>query len=128
MRLLRRHIVQMTRPRHTRLAAQRARRLRNNQTISETNLWQALRRSQLGVRFRRQVPIGPWIVDFACLDPKIIVEVDDESHYRRQDADRTIHLESLGFVILRVDNLEVAAQYDETVDWLYRSIRRIAGT
>ena len=116
----------MPRPHHTKLAALRATELRKPTTISETNLWQALRRRQLGVRFRRQVPIGPWIVDFACLDPKIVIEVDDMSHDWRDETDRTQHFEELGFVVLRVDNKEVAQSYDDTVDWLRRSVAWVA--
>ncbi len=112
----------MPRPRHTKLAAQRAGELRRAETVSETVLWQALRRRQLGVRFRRQVPIGVWIVDFACLDPKIVIEVDDRSHYWKEEEGRTRNLESRGFVVLRVTNREVAKHHDETVEWLQRCV------
>ena len=112
----------MTRPQHSRLAAQRARELRNGQTVSETNLWQGIRRKQLGVRFRRQVPIGPWIVDFACLHPKIVIEVDDSSHYWKDEEDRTAYIESQGFTILRLDNKEIALAYEDSIAWLQRCI------
>jgi very-short-patch-repair endonuclease len=115
----------MTRPRHTGLAARRARALRNDQTISETNLWQSIRRAQLGVRFRRQVPIGPWIVDFVCLNPKIVIEVDDASHYWREEHARTEYLESQGFTILRLDNKEIALAYEDSVAWLQSCINWI---
>ncbi len=111
-------VVPMTRPRHTDLAAARARKLRNDQTISETNLWKSIRKRQLGVRFRRQVPIGPWIVDFACLDPKIVIEVDDSSHYWNEEQERTAYIESQGFTILRLDNKEITLAHEDSIAWL----------
>ena len=63
-----RHGVDMTRPKHTRLARTRAHELRNDLTISEARLWSGIKNKATGARFRRQVPIGPWIADFACLD------------------------------------------------------------
>ena len=115
----------MTRPRHTDLAAERARALRNDQTISETNLWQSIRKRQLGVRFRRQVPIGLWIVDFACLDPKIVIEVDDSSHHWKDEQDRTDFLEAQGFTVLRLDNKEIALAHEDSVEWLRRCVEWI---
>jgi very-short-patch-repair endonuclease len=116
------HAGSMSRPRHARLAGQRARELRNNQTVSEANLWASIRRRQLGVRFRRQVPIGPWIVDFACLDPKIVIEVDDSSHYWKDEQDRTEYIESQGFTILRLDNKEIALAHEDSIAWLQRFV------
>jgi very-short-patch-repair endonuclease len=75
--------------------------------IPEARLWGCIRRRQLGVRFRRQVPIGPWIVDFACFDPRIVIEVDDLSHDWPDELGRTRYLESLGFTILRYDNRDI---------------------
>ena len=54
--------------------------MRQQSTWGEIRLWQELRRSQLGVRFRRQDPIGPYIVDFACHARMVIVEIDGSSH------------------------------------------------
>ena len=74
------------------LTQQRATTLRRSVTDSERHLWQRLRRRQLnGLRFRRQVPIGPYIADFACLEILLIVEVDggqhaDSAHDRTRDA------------------------------------------
>src|SRR5690348_15259997 len=59
-----------------------ARRLRRDVTDAERKLWHHLRRRQLlGDRFRRQFPIGPYIVDFACLETKLIIEVDGSQHF-----------------------------------------------
>ena len=102
----------MPRPKHTRLARTRARDLRNDLTISEARLWSGIKNRATGARFRRQVPIGPWIADFACLELKIVVEVDDSSHYWRDETDRTEYLESRDFGILRFSNHEIAAHLD----------------
>ena len=62
------------------LSKQRARTLRKNMTEAERKLWRRLRGQQLGIRFRRQVVMGRYIVDFLCLDPKIIIEGDGSQH------------------------------------------------
>lgn len=49
-------------------------------TISEARLWVAIRGGLVGARFRRQVPIGYWVADFASLNPRLVIEVDDTSH------------------------------------------------
>ncbi len=77
-------------------------------TVSERRLWDGLKRNGTGARFRRQVPVGPWIVDFACLKPKLAIEVDDTSHNWRDEGERTDYLESCGFVVLRFTNEEIA--------------------
>ena len=90
----------------------RSHELRSELTISEARLWSAISRKQAGARFRRQVPIGRWIVDFACLDPRFVIEVDDESHYWKDETERTTFLESKGFSILRFDNVVIARELD----------------
>ncbi|MEQ1697130.1 MAG: endonuclease domain-containing protein [Hyphomicrobiaceae bacterium] len=89
-----------------------ARHLRSNQTIAERELWKELRklRSQ-GFHFRRQVPIDTYIVDFACLSQRLIIEIDgiqhDEPDHRKKDAARDAHLEHNAFRVLRFRNGEV---------------------
>jgi very-short-patch-repair endonuclease len=75
-----------------------ARRLRANATDAEARLWQHLKRSaMLGTHFRRQVPIGPYIADFACMAARLIIEVDGSQHGvdvgMSRDAKRTQWLE-----------------------------------
>src|SRR5919202_396192 len=87
-----------------------ARTLRRQQTSSEELLWQQLRGRRLdGFKFRRQVPIGRYVVDFLCLHAKLIVEVDGRQHgwEADYDAERTRTLEGMGFVVLRVSNEDV---------------------
>ena len=73
-------------------------------------LWSQLRKRQLeGYKFRRQHPIGPYIADFACLEAKLVLELDGGQHAEQQDADRIRdeHIAERGFVVLRVWNREV---------------------
>jgi len=92
------------------MASPVARALRRNPTEAERRLWSRLRHGQLdGFRFRRQVPLGPYIADFACLSARLIVEVDGGQHASRseQDGRRTTWLESSGFRVVRFWNHEV---------------------
>lgn len=84
-----------------------ARELRNGMTGHERAVWNEIRKRQTGVRFRRQVPIGPFIVDFACLNPKVIVEIDGSVHDWQDETRRTTFLESKGFTVLRFTNDDV---------------------
>jgi very-short-patch-repair endonuclease len=86
-----------------------ARALRRNMTDAERLLWSRLRAKQLsGHRFRRQHPIGPYIVDFVCLESRLIVEVDGGQHNGPQvDVDRDTGLKSAGFRVLRFWNNDV---------------------
>ena len=72
-------------------------------TDSERKLWSRLRMEQLGVKFRRQHPLGNYIADFACLDPKLIVELDGSQHADQAayDKRRDEFFRSQGFVVLR---------------------------
>lgn len=86
----------------------RARELRKNLTEAEKRLWSVLRYEQMGVRFRRQVPIGPYIVDFACFDRGLIIEADGGQHAdSAHDARRDAWLISQGFTVLRFWNNDI---------------------
>ncbi len=87
-----------------------ARALRTNPTEAERALWRHIRLRQLdGHKFRRQQPIGSYIVDFVCLEKKVIVELDGGQHAEQvtSDAERTAWLEAQGFRVLRLWNHEV---------------------
>ena len=94
----------------------RARQLRRDSTQAELTLWKHIRSRQLaGWKFRRQVPLGRYVVDFVCLERKLIVEIDGGHHQDQADDDeRTEWLESRGFRVLRFWNNEVLGQ-TETV-------------
>ena len=86
--------------------------LRKNLTDAERKLWQHLRGEQLGAKFRRQHPFQGYILDFVCLEHRLIIEVDGSQHADAiaQDAARTEVLERAGFRVLRFWNNEVLAQ------------------
>jgi very-short-patch-repair endonuclease len=105
----------VTGPAHTTTAATRLKELRRELTVSEARVWGAMKNNALGARFRRQVPIGPWIVDFCSLDPKLAIEIDDKSHEFRDESARTEHLESVGFLVLRFTNRQVALEFPEVI-------------
>ena len=89
--------------------------LRRNSTDADQKLWRYLRNRQLGGhRFRRQQPLGPYIVDFVCLDSKLVVEVDGGQHIERVGCDerRTRWLESQGFRVLRFWNNQVLTEIE----------------
>ena len=84
-----------------------ARDLRKNMTDAEQRLWYHLRHRQLGqCRFRRQAPIGPYIVDFVCFEKRLIIELDGSQHAVRVEEDlrRTAWLSSQGFRVIRFWN------------------------
>ena len=85
------------------MASEKARELRLNSTDAERRLWQALRDRQLeGYKFRRQRPIGPFIADFACIEHRLIVELDGSQHADSSyDVIRTAWLQQHGWRVLR---------------------------
>ena len=94
----------------------KARNLRHNQTPAERCVWDHIRNNALGVKFRRQLPVGRYIADFACLELKLIVEVDGAEHAEsKRDAVRTRYLESLGFQVLRYWNNEAVGNIDGVI-------------
>lgn len=87
-----------------------ARSLRKGMTEAEDALWRCLRnRKCQGIKFRRQVPIGPYIVDFLCVSAKLIIELDGDIHNAQQeyDEDRASELQRRGYRILRFSNKDV---------------------
>jgi very-short-patch-repair endonuclease len=97
------------------MADERARRLRKNMTDAERALWRYLRLRQLdGHKFRRQVRIGPYIADFACLKAMLVVEVDGGQHAdaRAYDTRRDDFMRGQGYQILRFWNNEVLGNMD----------------
>ena len=95
-------------------------------TVSEARLWVSIRGGATGARFRRQVPMGHWIVDFASFSPKIVIEVDDRSHDFRDERWRSAFIESQGFVILRFWNVEVRDELDAIVQSIEAEVARLS--
>jgi very-short-patch-repair endonuclease len=92
-------------------------------TEAERKLWSRLRSGQLGVKFRRQVPIDRYIADFACIEARLVVEVDGGQHNIdiASDRARTAVLETAEYLVIRFWNHEVLKDIDGVVE-------RIAGT
>ena len=94
---------------------EKARALRNNMTEAEKCLWFRIRCKQLsGYKFRRQQPIGPFIVDFVCLSKRLIIELDGGQHARQTEDDehRTQWLEQQGFRVMRFWNNDIRDNID----------------
>lgn len=92
-----------------------ARVLRRSMTDAEQVMWRILRSRQLsGFKFRRQHPIGLFAVDFVCLEHRLVLELDGGHHAMQMEADaeRTAHLQGLGFRVLRFWNNDVLLEMD----------------
>ena len=103
----------------------RARMLRRTSTAAEHALWALLRDHRFkGVKFRRQFPLGNYIVDFVCLSARLIVEADGAHHGLAsvRDALRDEWLESRGFTILRFSNHEILTTSQSVLDTINRAL------
>ena len=107
----------------------RVRVLRQHSTDAERAIWFALRDRRLGgYKFRRQHPVGAFFADFACIETKLIVEIDGSQHFDATNVDadhaRTKALQQIGFTVLRFDNrqalTERAAVLETIQQWLLR--------
>jgi len=107
---------------YNRIPTIRSRQLRNNPTEAEKVLWFAIRNRQLGgVRFNRQVPIGPYICDFVARSLKLVIEVDGGQHAEsRSDRSRTNFLENRGYRVIRFWNNDVLGNIDGVVSEIER--------
>ena len=89
----------------------RARELRRDATDAENHLCKRLRNRQLGFKFRRQYPIGPYFADFCCREGRLVVELDGEQHAAAEQHDlrRTTYLAERGYRLVRFSNQEALA-------------------
>ncbi|MBV7256836.1 endonuclease domain-containing protein [Pacificimonas sp. WHA3] len=97
-------------PRRDPIPLKRAKALRSNIPLAEALLWEKLRARRLGgMKFSRQVPIGPYIVDFAARRERLAIELDGDSHAGREtyDAARTAFIEGQGWHVLRFWNDDI---------------------
>ena len=102
-------------------------RLRNDSTNAEATLWRHLRRLETrGTHFRRQVPLGNYIVDLACLAAHLVIEVDGSQHGDgnglMRDRERTRWLESEGYRVFRFWNNEVAQNTRGVLEAIYEAL------
>jgi very-short-patch-repair endonuclease len=104
------------------LTIQRARALRRRMSLPEVLLWKAVRRGKLGARFRRQHPLGPWILDFYCHAARLAVEIDGASHDDPDrmllDRRRTRWLERQGISVHRIPARAVLGNLDGVLEAL----------
>lgn len=104
-----------------------AKNLRKNATIQERRLWNLLKNRQFyNLKFKRQQPVGEYIVDFICKEAKIIIEVDGGQHNTndniRRDKERTDYLEGLGYKVIRFWNNEIYEDIDGILSKLKEEI------
>jgi very-short-patch-repair endonuclease len=104
-----------------------ARQLRAHMTDAERRLWRVLRQRGLdGHRFRRQHPIGPYIVDFICLKQRVIVEVDGSQHsepeHQLRDLRRDQWLQAEGYVVYRISNIDVHQNLIGAMETLFQEL------
>ena len=103
----------------------RARSLRRKMSLPEVLLWQALRKRAGGYKFRRQFPTDRMTTDFACLERRLIIEVDGEAHIYgdqpRRDASRDALLRRDGFHVLRIPARDVLSDMHAVLHWILLS-------
>ncbi len=110
-----------------RVQKEHVKKLRSNQTIEEKILWSKLRNRQVyGVKFRRQQPIGPYIVDFVSFEERIIIEIDGGYHNkesnRKNDHERTRWLEQEGYIVLRFWNKDIVEDIEGVFYAIHKAI------
>lgn len=106
-----------------------ARNLRRKQTPAEKILWKNLSRRQMaGLKFRRQQPVGRYIVDFVCFEQNFVIEVDGGHHGTKENLDRDKNrdawLEQEGYRVIRVSNRDVKTNLDGVLQTIYSKIKR----
>lgn len=101
-----------------------ARRLRRQLTDAERRLWAHLRnRALMGWKFRRQHPIGPYIADFACIEARLVIELDGGQHLgSTRDAARTAALQAGGYRVIRFWNNDVLMRTTAVLDAIHAAL------
>ena len=112
------------------MANERARELRKSMSDAERKLWHALRAKQVdGARFRRQHPIGRYVVDFVCLERRLVVEVDGGQHtedaHIADDTRRDQWLAAEGYRVLRVPTTHVHANIAGVLDTIWSALQEL---
>ncbi len=107
----------------------RARKLRAAMSLPEVLLWRELKGQPLGVKFRRQFPVRGYIADFACLDVRLLIEIDGIAHDMgdrpQRDARRDALLEADGWRIVRIAAKRVLAEPLQTAEAIVRLAQRL---
>lgn len=119
-----------TKPRVDEKTLSHARSLRQETTFPERLLWSQLRGHRLnGLQFRRQHPLGQFIVDFCCVERRLVVELDGMTHVGTGDYDdaRTAALHRMGYRVIRFTNDEVLQSLDAVVEAISHSLSPSGG-
>ncbi len=105
----------------------RARALRQAATPAERALWQYLSRSQLGAKFSRQMPVGPFYADLLCRELGLVIELDGHSHdvAPDRDAERDAWMAAHGYTVRRFTNAEVQANVEGVVMAIRLEVERL---
>jgi len=103
-------------------------KLRNSMTAAECVLWQSLKGRQLqGKKFRRQISIGRYIVDFYCAEARLVVELDGERHFSitmdEYEAERTLYLEREGLKVIRFENKELCEHLEGVLEIIKQALQ-----
>jgi very-short-patch-repair endonuclease len=107
------------------MTRQFARTLRKQMTDAERRLWRHLRNRELGGwKFRRQYPVGPFIVDFICLEKNVVIEVDGGQHDENKELDlqRSAYLNRMGYRVLRFWNNEVLQETEAVLSSIFAKL------
>ena len=114
------------------LLFEKAKQLRNNMTGTEEVLWMHLRTGINGFKFRRQHPIGNYIVDLFCFKAKLVIEIDGSVHnkdeIKEKDINRQQELESLGYTVIRFTNIEIHKQVETVLNKISELLNNIIKT
>jgi len=93
-----------------------ARKLRRKMTLPEVLLWEQVRANKIGVKFRRQHPIGAYVADFYCAAAKLVIEIDGAAHDRadrpQRDDARDAMMQDMGYTVLRIAAVDVLKDMD----------------
>lgn len=105
-----------------------ARKLRREITDAERKLWSLLRNNRIGVHFRRQVPFGPYILDFLAVKAKLVVGLDGGQHFIRKnqnyDVSRDAYIRKQGFTVLRFSDREFLTNPQGVMQTIYDELYR----
>jgi very-short-patch-repair endonuclease len=106
---------------------ERSLQLRKNPTDAEKLFWQKIRSRQIGAcKFRRQCPVGPYILDFVCFDPKVVIELDGGQHNGSvKDKERDADLYKRGFKVLRFWNNDVLKNVEGVLQSVERELAQL---
>ncbi len=114
------------------LLFEKAKQLRNNMTGTEEILWMHLRNGINGFKFRRQHPIGNYIVDLFCFKAKLVIEIDGSVHnkdeIKENDINRQKELESLGYTVIRFANIEIHKEVETVLNKISELLNNIIKT